>query len=78
LVRSQPTSIGVDIDKIHIIFEKFTFFRHLDELSNIQHHYTHHTNEEDEQLIEFETFDFRNNGLLSLNTVIDDVQKLGQ
>jgi len=69
---------GVDIDKIHIILENFTFFRHLDELSNIQHHYTHRTNGEGEPLIEFETLDFRNEGLLSLNTVIDDVQKLGQ
>jgi len=69
---------GVEVDEIHIILENFTFFRHLDELSNIQHHYAHRTNEEGEPLIEFETLDFYNDGLLSLNTIIDDVQKVGQ
>jgi len=63
---------------IHIVLENFTFLRHLDELSNIQHHYSHRTNEEGEPLTEFETLDLHNGGLLSLNTVINDVQKLGR
>jgi hypothetical protein len=67
---------GVDIDKIHIVLDNFTFLRHLDELSNIQHHYTHRTNEEGELLIQFETLDFQNCGLLPLKTIIDKVTNL--
>lgn len=69
---------NVDVDKINIVLENFTFLRHLDELSNIQHLYAHRTNEEGETLIQFKTLDLHNGGLLSLNTVIDEVQKLGQ
>jgi len=67
---------GVDVDKIHIVLENFTFLRHLDELSNIQHHYAHRTNEEGELLIKFETLDFQNGGLLPLKTIIDKVTDL--
>jgi hypothetical protein len=67
---------GVDVDKIHIVIENFTFLRHLDELSNIQHHYAHRTNEEGELLIEFETLDFQNSGLLPLKTIIDKMTDL--
>lgn len=66
----------VDVDKIHIILENFTFLRHLDELSNIQHHYTHRTNEKGEPLIQFETLDFQNGGLIPLKTIIDKVTDL--
>ncbi|GAA0289632.1 hypothetical protein [Halarchaeum salinum] len=68
----------VDVDKIHIVLENFTLLRHLDELSDIQHHYAHRTNENGEPLIEFETLDLQNGGLLSLNTVIDEVKDLEQ
>lgn len=64
---------GVDVDKIHIVLENFTFLRHLDELSNMQHHYAHRKNEEGEPLVEFETLNLQNGGLLPLNTVIDEV-----
>ncbi|GGK79489.1 hypothetical protein [Haloarcula sebkhae] len=67
---------GVDVDKIHIVLENFTFLRHLDELSNIQHHYAHRTNEEGELLIQFETLDFQNGGLLPLKALIDKVTDL--
>lgn len=67
---------GVDVDKIHIVLENFTFLRHLDELINIQHHYAHRTNEKGELLIEFETLDFRNGGLLPLKTIINEVTDL--
>jgi hypothetical protein len=66
----------IDVNKIHIVLENFTFLRHLDELSNIQHHYAHRTNEDGEPLIEFETLNLQNGGLLSLNTVIDEVKDL--
>jgi len=69
---------NVDVDKIHIVLENFTFLRHLDELNNIQHHYAHRKNEEGEQLIECEALDCQNDGLLSLNTVIDEVKDLEQ
>lgn len=64
----------VTVDKIHIILENFTFLRHLNELSNIKQHYAHRTNEDGESLIEFETLDLQNSGLLSLTTVIDEVK----
>jgi len=67
---------GVNVDEIHIVLENFTFLRHLDELSNIQHHYAHRKNEDREPLIEFDILDFQNGGLISLNTVIDEVQNL--
>jgi hypothetical protein len=67
---------NVDVDKIHIVLENFTFLRHLNELNNIQHHYTHRKNKEGEPLIEFEALDFQNDGLLSLNTIIDEVKYL--
>jgi hypothetical protein len=67
---------GVNIDKIHIVLENFTFLRYLDELSNIQHHYAHRTNEEGELLIQFETLDLQNGGLLPLKTIIDKVADL--
>ncbi|MFP8955047.1 hypothetical protein ACLI4Z_19125 [Natrialbaceae archaeon A-arb3/5] len=69
---------NVDVDKIHIVLENFTFLRHLDELNNIQHHYAHHKNEEGEPLIEIEALDFQNDRLLSLNTIIDEVKDLEQ
>lgn len=68
---------NVDVDKIHIVLENFTFLRHLDELRNIRHHYAHRKNEEGEPLIELETLSVRNGGLLPLSTVTEDVQKLG-
>jgi hypothetical protein len=67
---------GVNIDKIHIVLENFTFLRYLDELSNIQHHYAHRTNEEGELLIQFETLNLQNGGLLPLKTIIDKVADL--
>jgi len=64
------------VDTVHIILENFTFLRQLDELSNIQHHHSDRSNEEDTPTVEFKTLDFQSGGLLTLSTVIEEVQDL--